>query len=75
MKKLLILLFLSINLSSIADSNLDFTLSDFCHKAPGVQDREGVFYFPNEEREYLIMLLMASNSPDLLNAKNPSIDS
>ena len=33
------------------------------------------FTFLSEEREYLIMLLMASNSPDLLNAMNPSTDS
>ena len=49
MKKLLVLLLLSISLSTFADSDLDFTLSDFCHEQPGVQERNGVFYFPNEE--------------------------
>ena len=50
MKKLLILLLLSTSFSSFADSDdLDFTLSDFCHEQPGVQERNGVFYFPNEE--------------------------
>ena len=36
---------------------------------------EEKFTFLSEEREYLIMLLMASNSTDLLNAMNPSTDS
>ena len=49
MKKLLVLLLLSTSFSSFANSHLDFTLSDFCYLQPGVQDREGVYYFPNEE--------------------------
>ena len=49
MKKLLILLLLSTSLSTFADSYLDFSLSDFCYQQPGVQDREGVYYFPNKE--------------------------
>ena len=60
MKKLLILLFSLLIFSSpsvFADDlyvdifapELDFTLSDFCHEQPGVQERNGVFYFPNEE--------------------------
>ena len=49
MKKLLILFLLSISLSASADSHLDFTLSDFCAGQPGVQYREGVYYFPNED--------------------------
>ena len=49
MKKLLILLLLSISLSAFAGSQLDFTLSDFCYHQPNVQDRGGVYYFPNEE--------------------------
>ena len=28
---------------------MDFTLSDFCYQQPGVQDRGGVYFFPNEE--------------------------
>ena len=28
---------------------MDFTLSDFCYQQPNVQDRGGVYYFPNEE--------------------------
>ena len=49
MKKLLILLLLSTSFSTFAGSQLDFTLSDFCYQQPGVQDRRGVYYFPNEE--------------------------
>jgi len=49
MKKLLVLLLLSTNLSTFADSHLDFTLSDFCHRQPDVQERNGIFYFPNDE--------------------------
>ena len=49
MKNLLVLLLLSTSLSTFADSHLDFTLSDFCYQQPNVQDREGVYYFPNEE--------------------------
>ena len=49
MKKLLILLLLSTSLSTFADSHLDFTISDFCYKQPGVQDRGEVYYFANEE--------------------------
>ena len=48
MKKLLILLF-STSFSTFAGSQLDFTLSDFCYQQPNVQDRGGVYYFPNEE--------------------------
>ena len=60
MKKLLILLFSIFFIGSpsvFADDlyvdffapELDFTLSDFCYLQPDVQDREGVYYFPNEE--------------------------
>ena len=49
MKKLLVLLILSTSFSAFAGSQLDFTLSDFCYQQPGVQDRGGVYYFPNEE--------------------------
>jgi hypothetical protein len=49
MKKLLILLLLSTSLSTFAGSQLDFTLSKFCYLDTRVQDREGVYYFPNEE--------------------------
>ena len=49
MKKLLILLLLSTSLSTFGGFHLDFSLSDFCHQQPGVQDREGVYYFPNQE--------------------------
>ena len=33
----------------IANSHLDFSLSDFCYLHPSVQERGGVYYFPNEE--------------------------
>jgi len=48
MKKLLILLLLSTSFSVIAEEDIDFTLSDFCHKQPGVQERDGRWFFPNE---------------------------
>jgi len=49
MKKLTILLLLSTSLPTFAGSQLDFTLSDFCYQQPNVQDRGGVYYFPNKE--------------------------
>ena len=57
MNKLLLLFLLSTSLSTFANQvfniddyiDLDFSLSDFCFKQPGVQDRQGVLYFPNEE--------------------------
>ncbi len=51
MKKLFLLLILSLSFigSGVAGSQLDFTLSDFCYQQPGVQEREGVYYFPNKE--------------------------
>tara|TARA_B100000929_G_C15355557_1_gene369115 strand:- start:110 stop:712 length:603 start_codon:yes stop_codon:yes gene_type:complete len=30
-------------------SHIDFTLSDFCYEQPNVQNRNNVYYFPNEE--------------------------
>jgi len=50
MKKLLLLLLLSTNLSTFADGHhlMDFTLSDFCYTQPNVQYRDGVYYFPNQ---------------------------
>ena len=58
MNKLLLLFLLSTSLSTFANQvfniddyiDLDFSLSDFCFKQPGVQDRQGVLYFPNEEK-------------------------
>ena len=60
MKKLLLLLLLSTSFPTFANKvfniddyvdyvDLDFTLSDFCYLQPNVQDRGGVYYFPNEE--------------------------
>ena len=58
MKKLLLLLLLTSSFSTIANSHLDFSLSDFCYEQPNVQMRlekvdeyssEEVYYFPNEE--------------------------
>jgi len=48
MKKLLLILLISLSFSSYGGSQLDFTLSDFCYQQPNVQDRGGVYYFPNE---------------------------
>ena len=33
----------------ISANYLDFSLSDFCYLHPRVQEREGVYYYPNEE--------------------------
>ena len=50
MKKLLLLLVsLLLSFNSYGGSQLDFTLSDFCYQQPNVQDRGGVFYYPNQE--------------------------
>ena len=49
MKKLLILLLLSTSFSTFANSHLDFSLSKFCYLDTRVQDRQGVYYFPNKE--------------------------
>ena len=53
MKKLLILLLLSTSFSTFSSSHFslhyDFSSSDFCYRQPNVQDRGGVYYFPNEE--------------------------
>ena len=51
MKKLLLLLFLILaSFSTFADGHhlRDFTLSDFCYEQPNVQNRSGVYYFPNK---------------------------
>ena len=49
MKKLLLLLFLILaSFSTFAQSDIDFTLSDFCYLQPNVQNRSGVYYFPNQ---------------------------
>ena len=51
MKKLSLLIFLSICLNSPSLAfygELDFTLSDFCYQQPDVQTRNGVFYLPNK---------------------------
>jgi antitoxin component YwqK of YwqJK toxin-antitoxin module len=51
MKKLLLLLFsLMFSLNSFADVELDFDLSDFCFKQPGVQERGNRYFFPNEPK-------------------------
>ena len=52
MKKLLLFILVLINTSSFSNSYssfLDFSLSDFCNLQDGVQERDYVFYFPNEE--------------------------
>jgi len=47
MKKLVITLLLSTSLSTFADYQLDFTLSDFCFQDPKVQYRNGSYFLPN----------------------------
>jgi hypothetical protein len=48
-KRLLLIFFLMLSNNSYGGSFIDFSLSDFCYQQPGVQDRGGVYYFPNEE--------------------------
>ena len=38
-----------LELKKISATHLDFSLSDFCYLQPGVQERGGVYYYPNEE--------------------------
>ena len=50
MKKLLLLLFsLMFSFNSVANSDIDFSLSNFCYEQPNVQDRNGVYFFPNQK--------------------------
>jgi len=49
MKKIPLVLFLIMGLVNIAYSELNFDLSDFCYEQPNVQNRNGVYFFPNEE--------------------------
>jgi len=37
-----------LSFNSYGGSFIDFSLSDFCYQQPDVQDRGGVYYFPNE---------------------------
>jgi len=39
---------LMLSFNSYGGSFIDFSLSDFCYQQPDVQDRGGVYYFPNE---------------------------
>ena len=50
MKKLLLLSLLATSFSTFADGHhlRDFSLSDFCYQQPNVQNRDGVYYFPNQ---------------------------
>jgi antitoxin component YwqK of YwqJK toxin-antitoxin module len=48
MKKLLVLLLLSASVPTFA-SGLDFLFESFCYKSPKVQNRNGVFYLPNQQ--------------------------
>jgi len=49
MKKLLLFLLLfSFSINVLANSDIDFSLSDFCYEQPNVQDRNGVYYLPNQ---------------------------
>ena len=51
MNKLLILLFLlPLSFSTLADNHhlRDFSLSEFCYEQPDVQNRNGVYYLPNQ---------------------------
>ena len=47
MKKLLYFLIIAINSHAFAET--DFSLSDFCYEQPNVQERNGIYYFPNQD--------------------------
>jgi len=49
MKKILLLSLAILFFSGASNSELNFDLSDFCYEQPNVQDRNGVYFFPNEE--------------------------
>ncbi len=52
MKKLSLLLLLSASLSTFA-ADLDFWSSEsFCYESPNVQNRNGVFYLPNQQEPF-----------------------
>lgn len=46
LRKLLLVLFLLVSFNAFAE--IDFSLSDFCYEQPNVQERNGVYYFPNQ---------------------------
>jgi antitoxin component YwqK of YwqJK toxin-antitoxin module len=48
MKKIITSIILFVSLSVFADVEIDFSLSDFCFKQPGVQGRDNRWFFPNE---------------------------
>ena len=48
MKKLLLILLVTISSNTFANSDIDFSLSSFCYEQPNVQDRKGVYYLPNQ---------------------------
>ena len=47
MKKLFLLIFLLSGFNAFAE--IDFSLSDFCYEQPNVQERNGAYYFPNQD--------------------------
>jgi antitoxin component YwqK of YwqJK toxin-antitoxin module len=51
MKKLLVLLLLSVSVPTFA-AGLDFLFESFCYKSPKVQNRNGVFYLPNQQEPF-----------------------
>jgi antitoxin component YwqK of YwqJK toxin-antitoxin module len=48
MKKIITSIILIVSLSAFADVEIDFSLSDFCFKQPGVQERDNRWFLPNE---------------------------
>ena len=48
MKKIITSIILFVSLSVFADVEIDFSLSDFCFKQPGVQERDNRWFLPNE---------------------------
>ena len=49
MKRLLLILLVAISSNTFADSDIDLSLSDFCYEQSNVQNRNGVYYLPNQD--------------------------
>lgn len=50
MKKILLLvLSLMLSFNSFADGHIDFSKSKFCYLQPNVQERNGIYFYPNQQ--------------------------
>ena len=39
----------NLGLNTFANSDIDFSLSDFCYEQSNVQNRNGIYFLPNKE--------------------------